>query len=809
MSDEKQAIAQNISLLVSQNRSAEARTELERLIALDPEDPESRSTAGDVYAWTGADGAAYKQYNLAADIFNRLGRADKALGVHHKILDLDTSMMDAATQARVRLLTLLVGAEDALVAGQNDKAVAGYTEAIRQFPNHTITYQRLASLLVRMGRHGEAVEQYLTVGRAFYAHGVLPKARPYFERVLELQPDQVEALDAVLACLKAEDKEGEGLRFLKSAMQAALERGSNEAAAAWFERLPEADHEGASTLGSALLLQSGEVGQAERMASQLDLTRPEVSDWYKRLGRAALDRGDSLSADVYFRWSSGQVDLTPVAPVLPPAPAVEAAPAFVPEPTPPPMAAPSPPPGLSTPPPSPPPGLSAPPPPPPPPGLSAPPPPPAPLATAPASLPPAAAEPPGIAAVAEAPPSNEAQDDKAILQTMGEMCLAEEMFEEAKQVFERLTRADPARPQYWELLNRARAGLGLHGVEAPPLGSVPGPPPAAAAPSAPPPAPAAPVPTPSAVMASPVPVAPATPPAPAELPPLAPPILVAPAPPPPLAAPVLAPPAPIAAPLPPPAPPVPEPVAVAPAFPAPPPLVLSAPEAPAAPSVLPPLPVVSHPPIAPPPPPLPLFAAAVEAAPEPVVEAPAPTQPAPPSPPSGEGATPGVQPAVAGEAAGEVHRPELEPVGRRGHGSIDGRDAHVERPSVEWGASPFAVGPEGAKVAEPHQASASSAQAPVAPQPEPAAAAPAPVPIPAPPVVLAPPPAFVATAALTPAQQERAQRAQPKADEKIPALTAVAAGGVKITRTAFAVQLGELPPAVLSSVDSLEDEIIE
>ena len=106
MSDEKQAIAQNISLLLSQNRAAEARVELDRLLAMDLEDPESRSLAGDVYAWTGANGNAYKQYNLAADTYNRLGRPDKALGVHHKILDLDTSMMDAGTQGRIRLLTL-------------------------------------------------------------------------------------------------------------------------------------------------------------------------------------------------------------------------------------------------------------------------------------------------------------------------------------------------------------------------------------------------------------------------------------------------------------------------------------------------------------------------------------------------------------------------------------------------------------------------------------------------------------------------------------------------------------------------------
>ena len=43
---------------------------------------------------------------------------------------------------------------------------------------------------------------------------------------------------------------------------------------------------------------------------------------------------------------------------------------------------------------------------------------------------------------------------------MGEMCLAEEMFEEAKQVFERLTKADPGRPYFWEQLNRARGRAG-------------------------------------------------------------------------------------------------------------------------------------------------------------------------------------------------------------------------------------------------------------------------------------------------------------------------------------------------------------
>ena len=434
MSAESQTISHRISVLLIAGRTAEARVELDRLLALDPDDPDARSVAGDVYAYTGAHSAAYKQYNLAAETFNRLGRADMALAVHHKILELDPGMLDATTQTRIRLLALLVAAEDAVVMGHNDKAVAGFQEAIRQFPNHTITYQRLASLLVRLGRVEDAAEQYLVVARAFYAHGVLDKARPYFERVLELKPDHAEGLGSLLACLRQEGKDEEGQRFVKAGVLAHLQAGRQEEAAALFESLPEAQREGPSALGAALLLQSGEVGQAERMAAGLERARPELADWFKTLGRSALERGDSVVAEAYFRWVQGGARSD--APVNPaPLPAPPWARPAQEEPARPGMSAPT---GLG-PPPLPPPGLG-----PPPPPLSS-------------KAAPELAGSSDSASTAVAPSG----EDQNILQTMGEMCLAEEMFEEAKQVFERLSRVQPENALIWELLNRSRSGLGL------------------------------------------------------------------------------------------------------------------------------------------------------------------------------------------------------------------------------------------------------------------------------------------------------------------------------------------------------------
>lgn len=437
MSQASQEIFKGISTLLTQRRTAEARAELERMLALDPEDPEARSQAGDVYAYTGAHSAAYKHYNYAAETYNRMGRADMALAVHHKILELDPGTLDSATQTRLRLLGMLVSAEDAIVAGQYDRAVANYRDAIGQFPNHTISYQRLANLLVRLNRVDEAADQYLVVARAFYAHGVKSKARPYFERVLELKPAQVESLESLLACLKSENKEAEGSRFIKSAIQALLQAGDVERAAKLFKNLAVPVGEESRPLAAAILLQSGDREQAERVAGRLDLRNVDVQALFMGLGRAALDRGDGDATEIYFRWAQGQASASPTpipapppTPISAPAQAPAQAPTPVPTPVPKPISAPAPAPSLAP-------------------------------TPAPSSGPQPPQVPASAAVDAGQAPKKLPQQDRAVLRSMGEVCLAEGMFEEARQIFERLLKAQIDDAPYWDLLNRARAGLGL------------------------------------------------------------------------------------------------------------------------------------------------------------------------------------------------------------------------------------------------------------------------------------------------------------------------------------------------------------
>lgn len=906
MSQESQAISQGISLLLTQGRTAEARAELERLLALDPDDPEARSQAGDVYAYTGAHSTAYKQYNQAAETYNRLGRADMALAVHHKILELDSTMMDPATQTRLRLLVLLVNAEDAIVMGQYDKAVAGFHDAIRNFPNHTITYQRLASLLVRLNRVEEAAEQYLVVARAFYAHGVLAKARPYFERVLELKPSQSEGLESLLACLKFEHREEEGSRFIKAAVQAQLQAGRADEARDLFDRLPSGGPDEVTPLGASVLLQGGDVGQAERMAAQLDLQRIDVQAFFRGLGRAALERGDSVSADTYFRWAQGQASLeTVAAAALPPPIAVAPPPApplgtwtgpapkglepFVPvqgaPPLPPPSVAalPVPAPPASIPPlpvpqavparPAPPPIPIAPPPiavapapapapipAPPAAPLAAPAPPPAPVApiaalapappvpvapAQPAPTPPVPAAPLAAApALPKAsPPPPQAQldgdeadgeaapvrlavppqgpvvpEDRTVLQTMGEMCLAEEMFEEGKQVFERLAQADPENSTYWDLLNRARAGLGLAPVfqgstmaqprpapqatpkpaapQAPATKAGPVPAPAkpapaaaavpAARPAGPPPAlakaPAAPVPA-AASPSAPAPSQPAVPQAPpaAKVPSTAPAAA-------PLAPVQAAPPVPVAAQAPVPAPTAPSPSLPAPAVPPP---LAAAPAVPAAPE-----------------PKVEAVPAAAGRAETPPSAPPAVVQPAQPKPLAAEKPAPPAPPAPSKPSQGPPHAaspvvlppPSVVPPGFLAPGAVQPAPAAKVQPAVP-AAKPQVTEPQPAPVAKEEGPGAVPVAAAKAQPPEARPAPEAPVQAQSPaPGLLLPPKGKLAARPLP--SRLPLRKAVPE-----PELAAVGAAP-PILRHSFVVQLGELPPAVASDVDDAE-ELIE
>ncbi len=135
----------------------------------------------------------------------------------------------------------------------------------------------------------------------------------------------------------------------------------------------------------------------------------------------------------------------------------------------------------------------------------------------------------------------------------------------------------------------------------------------------------------------------------------------------------------------------------------------------------------------------------------------------------------------------EQGRPQIEAIGRRSHSDAKA-DHHIAHPAVEWGESPYAVGPD-TSIAQPSHAVATPPR-----RARSSAAAPA--------------PARTRRCCARAAGRPGALALGAAPRRKVLALSTAPTGPSKIVHTAFTVQLGELPPTAPSAINS-DDEIIE
>lgn len=245
---------------VKQGKLNHAITDYEKVIKEDPKDLTVMNAIGDLYARIGNPEKATEYFRRVGDAYASDGFTVRAIALYKKLAKQNPSSLDVVLKlaelytqqglyndARAQYLQV---AEYNMRNGELQKASNIFQKMLELDPENIPLQSRLAELFVRLGRTGEARDLYFRNAEAFRSRGALEQADDALGRVLKLDPAFNQAI-----LLRGEVK---------------LQSGDAEAAVQLLEKLPDIDShpEGLRTLLKAYL-ETGKVTEAEPVARKM------------------------------------------------------------------------------------------------------------------------------------------------------------------------------------------------------------------------------------------------------------------------------------------------------------------------------------------------------------------------------------------------------------------------------------------------------------------------------------------------------------------------------------------------------------
>jgi tetratricopeptide (TPR) repeat protein len=269
VSEDKKTIVKMAHIYSQEGRWDKAIAEYKKLIKLDPEDFNSFSMLGDVLVKKGELQPAFDAYFVCSDAYIRLGQLEKAALVQSKIARLSSDALNADSKAKQAVFQKQVEGDKAMDGGDIDAAIKSYQTVLGMDPDRFDLYQKLGDLYLRKGEIDQACRKYLEIGDIYFRNKLIKKAAPIYLKVVELDPENVDA-HAALADIQAKSgneseakkellllaeflfqrgdldrcyqfaQKGEQLKSIESYNylgHVELRRGKRAEARAWFEKL--------------------------------------------------------------------------------------------------------------------------------------------------------------------------------------------------------------------------------------------------------------------------------------------------------------------------------------------------------------------------------------------------------------------------------------------------------------------------------------------------------------------------------------------------------------------------------------------
>ncbi len=289
----KQKLLSAAEKFVQQGKLQNAIAEYDKILKNDAKDLTVNNTIGDLYARLGDLPKAIECFKTVGDAYAAQGFTVKGIAMYKKITKLKPSvdstlkLAELYTQqglfndARAQYLQV---AEDFMKNGDLDQAVRLFQKVLEMDPENVPMRVKLAEVYVRLGKKKEAWEIFSAAAEALRARGSLAAAEDILKRMLVLDP-------------------GNGHVLLLRG-KAALESDDPKSAIGYLEKAPDLDShpEGLCALLKAYL-QTGNSTKATPIAEKL-LTVHNDSEGMFLLAEGCARLGQYHEAlDVYTRYA--------------------------------------------------------------------------------------------------------------------------------------------------------------------------------------------------------------------------------------------------------------------------------------------------------------------------------------------------------------------------------------------------------------------------------------------------------------------------------------------------------------------------
>jgi tetratricopeptide (TPR) repeat protein len=193
----KQKVLSAAEKFVQQGKLQNAIAEYDRVLKHDDKDLTVSNTIGDLYARLGDNGKAIECFKKVGDAYAAQGFTVKGIAMYKKIAKLQPSvdsslkLAELYTQqglfndARAQYLQV---AEDFTKNGDLEQAVRLFQKVLEMDPENVAMRVKLAEVYIRLGKKKEAWEIFSAVAESLRARGSLAAAEDVLNRMLTLDP---------------------------------------------------------------------------------------------------------------------------------------------------------------------------------------------------------------------------------------------------------------------------------------------------------------------------------------------------------------------------------------------------------------------------------------------------------------------------------------------------------------------------------------------------------------------------------------------------------------------------------------------